>query len=189
MKKSYIALIMIVSLLIAGCPARSLQPLFTEKEKSFNPALIGTWAIENETYTFAQASANSYTVSYYEYAEKSIPGKRQAGDSATYVVHLGKIGEHWFFDSYPIKNASNHHLLSTHIFSQMSLEADTLRFAPLEADWLSKMIKAGTIKISHTMKDDDIILTASTEELQELMRTIGGNSEAFPNPGKLVRVK
>jgi hypothetical protein len=168
------------TMLFAGCPARSINPLFTDQESLFNASLIGSWANEDEIYTFEKLKEKNY---------KLIIHSNTSNDSSLYVVQSGKIGSWWFLDSYPLTSSGEHHYLPVHLITKMTLAGDTLRLASLEADWLAKMISEKKLQIMHVKRNDEVILTASTKELQQLVATIGGNSEAFPNPGMFVRVR
>ncbi|MBI2428239.1 MAG: hypothetical protein HYV29_05485 [Ignavibacteriales bacterium] len=180
MKSFRIALVTVIAIVFAGCPVRSIFPLFTDQDAVLNPALIGTWEADDETYTFEKLKEKNYQL---------VIRSKKESDSTTYVVWLGKIGSHWFLDSYPIVNSDEHHYMSVHVFTRMKLEGDTLRLASLEADWISKMIDEKKIKITHVRRENEVILTASTKELQQLMGTIANNREAFPDENAFVRIK
>jgi hypothetical protein len=80
-------------------------------------------------------------------------------------------------------------MIAIHNIVKMSLEGDTLRMAMLEGDWLKKMIDSSKLKVSHVLLENDPILTVSTEELQQLVLRIAEDRDAFPNPGKFIRMK
>lgn len=162
----------LIAVSFAGCPARSLHPLFTDQDAVFNPSLIGTWEVDDETYTFEKLKEKNYQL---------VIRSKNENDSAVYVVWLGRIGSQWYLDSYPIVNSDEHHYLSVHVFTRMKLDGDTLRLASLEADWISKMIDEKKTRIAHVRRDNEVILTASTKELQQWMGSIAENSEAFPD--------
>lgn len=161
-----------------GCPARSLHPLFTEKDIVFNSSLIGTWLADDVTYTFEQLGDKNYKVTVCS---------TESHDSSLYTAQLGKLGSHWFLDTYPLVTLDEHHYLSVHVFTRLKLQGDTLRLASLEEDWLSEKIRTKALTITHVKKDDEIILTASTKELQQLLMKYGKENDAFPNEGVFVR--
>lgn len=172
--------VILIAALFAGCPARSLHPLFTDQEAVYNPSLIGTWETDDETYTFEKLKEKNYQL---------VIRSKTESDSTIYVVWLGKVGSQWFLDSYPIVNSDEYHYLSTHVFTKMTLAGDTLRLASLEGDWLSKMIDQKKMKIAHVRRDSEVILTASTKELQQWIGTIAEYGEPFPNEDVFVRVE
>jgi hypothetical protein len=170
-----------IAMLFVGCPARSIFPLFTDKELVFNPAFVGTWNSMNkkETYSFQKWDEKMYRLVWSE----------ENGDSAVYRVRIGQIGEFLFLDSYPENKQPDYHVISTHVISKVWIEGDTIRVASLEGDWLKKMTDNNEITIPHIDRGDDVILTASTEELQQFIHRYGGESNAFPNQDILIRGK
>ncbi|MFA6468058.1 MAG: hypothetical protein WCW35_04110 [Bacteroidota bacterium] len=178
MKSLLTAIPFFAALLFLGCPARSIHPLFTENESVSVPGLTGTWNSDDDSYTFDQAAGNRYRL---------LLRSRDENDSIVYSVSSGKLGAFWFLDSSPIKSSNDHHYLSVHVITRLELRGDTLRLASFEADWLKKQIETKLISIPHIVRDSEVILTATTEELQQLITAIGGNDDAFPNPSIYIR--
>ena len=175
-------IVVALAVLFVGCPARSIFPLFGEKDLVFNPSLVGTWVGENEkeTYTFQPSKEKSYNVIVRD----------KKGDTATFTAQLGRLGPFWFLDSYPAKEAHEYHMIRTHVISGIRLDGDSLSISSLEGDWLKNMTESGKLKIPHVTLKNDFILTASTEELQQLVLRFAQDSNAFPeHKGKLSRVK
>ncbi|MDE3057798.1 MAG: hypothetical protein KGJ59_07570, partial [Bacteroidota bacterium] len=111
-------------------------------------------------------------------------------DSVVYAVQLGKLGNSWFLDSFLSGNAGDFHLISMHIISKVEFQsADSFIVSLLESDWLKKKIDDRSVTIDHVERDGDVILTATTVELQQLVTRYADDSGAFPNPGEFVRVK
>ncbi len=174
-----------LAVLIAGCPARSLQPLFAEKDVVFNPLILGTWVNKGDVYTFRQAGEKDYEV-----VVRPDTSSNKGVDSVVYTVQLGKLGNSWFLDSSPEGDPRDFHLLAAHIISKFELQsADSFSIASLESDWLKKKIDDGSVTAAHVNRDGDIILTGATDELQQLVSRYADDSGAFPNPGEFVRVK
>jgi hypothetical protein len=189
MNKMICIVIVGIAVLLVGCPSRSLHPLFSEKDLVFNPSLIGTWVEKDASCTFEKYTDNSYKVTYIELKSDDQKGSGRRVDTAKYIAHLGKIGKHFFLDSYLAEKEGDHHLLPTHLFWRISLQGETLHLAALESDWLKKMIDTRRLKISHVIRDSDVVLTATTADLQRLFLRHSGDDEAFPNPGSFVRSK
>jgi hypothetical protein len=173
-------LITVLVVLFAGCPARSLQPLFFENDKTDNPLLIGTWSTGDETYTFSRSSDNTY---------RAVIRSLTSEDSAQYAVRAGKIGPHWFIDTYPFNSSDEHHFLSVHVFTKMEIVGDTLFLASLESDWLKNQIDEKKIAVTHIKRGSEIILSGSTAELQALFLKIGSEPDAFPHRSHHVKVR
>lgn len=170
----------VCALLIMGCPARSLFPLFSEKDLSFNPDLIGTWVDkDHEEYTFQKSSDKDYTVFYL--------GKD--GETEVFTVQLGRLGNDWFLDSYPRTKNDDYHLLPTHVISQMRLSGDTLRIASLESDYFRDTAPNGSLKSPHAFIQKDLVLTGTSAELQQLILSLADNKAAFPDTTTFIRRK
>lgn len=180
MKTFRVTVSLTIAVLFFGCPARSIHPLFSENDATFNSTLVGIWSNEDETYTFEKGENKSYSL---------VIRPKTENDSVIYTVISGTIGSMWFLDSYPLLNSDEYHFLSTHLISKMEISGDTLRMSSLEADWLLKKVERKEIKIDHIRRENEIILTASTKELQKFISKIATNTEAFPDPNVLVRVR
>jgi len=197
MKKSTFITSFIIVTLIVGC-VRSLYPLFTEEDICFNPKLVGTWTEKDgkNVWIFQKSGEKNYELSYFQAEYGDVLGKMERGDTAKFTAQLGKLGKYYFLDISPgetntkVKNGFyNFHLLPVHSISRIWIEGDTLRLSLLDNDWLKKMIDNNAFKISHSRINDQIILTASTEELQDFVVRYAENNKAFPKPGELLRKK
>lgn len=174
-----------IVLLISGCVVPSLHPLFTEKDLVFDPALIGTWAEEDEeeAWIFLKSGDNAYDLIH---AAEGTPIK--------YEAHLVRLGKFEFLDIYPqepeIKNDFYKlHLIPAHTFWRIWTDGDVLLIARLDPDWLKDMIARKKVKIAHERLDDRIVLTASTKELQKFILKYAEDINAFPDPAELHRQK
>jgi len=161
--------------IFAGCVASSLHPLFTEEDLIFDPALLGTWAEQDEddTLTFKDKGGKAYLLIC-----------TVEGQKLEFEVHLVQLGELKFLDVYPKIEKSHDifHLVPAHTFWKISRDGDILRVARLDADWLMRMVAAEKIKISHQRLEDRIILTAPAKELQKFV--VGYANNAFSDFGE-----
>jgi hypothetical protein len=69
----------------------------------------------------------------------------------------------------------------------MKIDGDTLTLAMLEADWLLKLDKEKKLKTPHVQRENEVILTGTTEELRNFVSAIGTNHDAFPDNSVFVR--
>ncbi len=153
------AILVCFCLLAAGCPARSIFPLFTDKDTSFNPLLVGTWThSDGGTLAFAKSGVAGYHVML-----------REKDETSTYTAHIGKLGNAWFIESFAENADNEYHLLTASVVHRMWLERDSLTISALRNDWLRDMMDDGKLTIKHVLRDGEIILTASTEELQQFV--------------------
>jgi hypothetical protein len=145
--------------LAAGCPARSLSPLFSKSDVAFNPKLVGSWSQSgDEPLIFEKSGENTYLVTLQEKDQKT-----------TYIAQLGKLGNAWFIESSADHSGIDHHLLPAFLVHRVWIDGDSLTLAALRSDWLKEMLDAGKITIPHVRRDGEIILTATTEELQKFV--------------------
>lgn len=174
-------LIICIVFFCMGCPARSFYPFFLEKNLIFNPGLVGAWTDQDkkETYFFQKAEGKNYDIIIC----------KDKGDTSFYRAQLGQIDKKLYLDSYPNEESSDFQLVPTHILSKIFLNGDSLLYASLESEYVKGLIKSKNIKIDYTLQKEEIILTAPTEELQQLILKLAQDEKAFPNPTKLVRVK
>lgn len=170
-----------ICVLFIGCPARSLSPLFDEKDAVFSPTLVGMWKNikEDEVLTFLKSGEKSYDVI----------DREKNGDISTYKVQLGQLRKYWFVDLYSESCKDRYDVLPVHLIWRIWIDNDTLRLASLEGDWLKQMIDTKRLDIPHALQDGDVILTASTEELQQLVLRYADDDKAFPEQDVFVRMK
>jgi hypothetical protein len=181
-KVKYCIIFLIVFLFI-GCPTRSLFPLFLEKDLVFSPLLIGTWidvSKEEHTMTIRQSDQNCYNIISYNLRK---------GDTTLFEAQLGSIGKSWFVDSYIARKMRNEYVIPVHSFSKIWLNKDTLYYATLNGDQLNKMIAKGELTIPHINYGGDILLTASTEQLQQLVMLLADDERVFDKTEILIRLK
>ncbi len=183
MGKVKYSFIFLIAFLLLGCPARSLFPLFLEKDILFSPSLLGTWMDTNKefgTVTVQQSDHNRYNIISYD---------RRKSDTTLFEAQLGTIGNFWFIDSYIAKKNRNECMIPVHFFSKIWLEKDTLRYETIGSAQLNKMIAKGELKIPHVNYEGDILLTASTEQLQQLVLLLADDERVFDKSGILIRLK
>lgn len=174
-----------IVLVLAGCePVPSVHPLFSEHDVVFEPALVGTWVMrENgDTLTFHQSGDKAYEATY---TEENVAVK--------FEVHLIQLGKFLFLDAYPLEQPERFDLIPAHSFYRIRLEVshamegDVLQIAFLDDDWLRKRIEEGEVNIAHERLGTDILLTASTKDLQMFVLKYAEDKEAFPDPEEFRR--
>ena len=188
MRKIKIFFVIGLATLVAGCNP-SLNPLYTEKDLVFEPALVGAWAYENEeevTWECKKSGEKSYELVFTE------KGKAPA----TFEGHLVQLKKYLFLDIYPaaaaIKdNAYEDHLIRSHTFYRIWIEGDSVRLAGLNPEWLQDMSAKKKVKLHFERLPDGMVLTASTQELQEFVLKYADDPEVFSksNTVELHRMK
>jgi len=155
-----------LALAMTGC-VPSLQPLFTDKDTVFEPALNGTW-VQND--------------GDEQWLFNSLPDKsgynaismKQGQYPASFEAHLVCLSGYRFLDLYPadppLANENYAiHFVKAHTFHRVRLEGDVLRIAALDPDWLQTMLQEHSLEIAHSLVDGNIVLTAPTADLQALL--------------------
>lgn len=181
MKKTILPLGLALLLLSCG-PTLSLHPLYTEKDLRFDPGLVGNWnegtSGGTNVLTFSRHDETTYELLYKEKA-----------NTTRLKARLLRLKGHLFLDAVPWDRPANDFFIPVHVIFHLSIAADTLRIAYLDAEWVAKMAKAKKIAISHTEVEGSLLLTASTRDLQKFIIAHANTAAAFPDPGVLYRQK
>ena len=183
---------LMLTMLFGGCLVMSLHPFFTDTDSVFEKLLIGTWTdkADKATLTFKQFGANAYRVTYLQREVSSSPGgKKQSGEPGEFEGHVGRINGVLFLDLYPDKDAWNRlkndalavHLAPTHTISKVWVDGDKLMVASLDHDWLKDLVTKDRTAVAYETVEGAIVLTASTESLQEFLKRNASEPKAFPN--------
>lgn len=184
MRTAKILVVFGIMVFITGC-VPSLHPLFIEKDLVFEPTLVGTWTDEggNNTWYLQKSKDNAYKL---KYTENEAP--------AQFEAHLLQLDKLLFIDLFPEEPETKNdfykgHLILAHSFARIWINGDVVRLAMLDDNWLKDMIKKEKVKIGHEWLDKDIILTASTKDLQKFVLKYAGDDKAFSNVTELQRQK
>lgn len=169
---------------LAGCLVPSLHPLYTETDKLILPGLAGDWLPQDddEVWSFQAEPDSSYALAYIE-----------GEDTSWFVVHLVNLDGTVFMDMYPdpsdvLSDAYKEHLVGVHTFCKIEIDSSELTISILDSDWLRSQIDSGKVSIRHdTLGPGDLVLTANTDELQQFMRSIAADTNAFV-PSQLTRL-
>lgn len=170
-------------LLLAACGPESRNSLFTEKNLVFDPALVGTWAGEGEIYTCERLRDKTYKIIHTALRDRT---------QSRYQAQLGQLGEFLFLDVVPEEPEVKEGPQQAHMFFRLWMQGDDLGVVGLDDDWVKKMIASGKIKLSYERvgkEQNDIVLTASTADLQAFVMKYAEDEQAFPEPMKLRRQK
>jgi len=177
MKRLILPLALLAAL--AGC-VPSLNPLYTEKDLVFDPALLGVWGEANakETWTFEKAGEKKYKLLQTD----------NDGRTGEFEVHLLKLKDHYFLDLYVTEPGGEKWspndlargaiiMRPGHLFLKVTQIQPTLKMAMLDLDWLQKLLEKDPRAVRHEKirfgsaneKDFQLVLTAETKELQRFI--------------------
>jgi hypothetical protein len=161
------ALACLVSLFaLCGC-VPSVQPLYTEADLIFEPAIVGDWADKsgNVAWTFAKAGPKDYTVTFID----------DDGKKGVFSGHLVKVEGAQFMDLYPSELQVEQngyyrgHFVPAHTFVRVQITDAGLKLSGLKPDWMKSFIEANPAAIKHEKLEDRILLTASSKDLQAFL--------------------
>jgi len=180
--------------LLSGCIS-SIHPFYTSKDLAFDPLLVGEWFDKNNSnrWVFESTADSSYTMTYHE---NGIILDTSAITISEFEVHLVNLDGHYFLDLYPGEN--NHIKMSTllattvlpvHLFAKLEYIDGEYLVSFLNGEWLKKSIADKKIDIAYEKTNEQIVLTASTQDLQKMVLQNVDNEEAFIEPTTLVKAK
>jgi hypothetical protein len=157
-----------VALLMAGC-LPSLHPLYNDKTLIFKEELIGKWMQDDGGFwQFKRAGDKEYELRICD---------DQQGEIGRFSAHLIEIKGLMFLDLFPddkpledLDDFYKIHILPVHTFMKVDQINPNLRLRMIDYDEVKKMIENNPNIIKHEVVDDDrIVLTSSTEELQNFV--------------------
>ena len=180
----YVAWSIVVSLLLglSGC-VPSLHELYSEKDLIFEPRLLGEWVEakpdSKSTLIFTKSGDKEYKMVSTDQADKF-----------SFVAHLVKLGDKLFLDISGDSSVDCHTLaLPVHMFFLVSQFEPTLRMRDFSDDWLKEYLKGNPAALKHDIVDKDLVVTASTTELQRFVLGHLNTKGAFAEAVDYVRKK
>jgi hypothetical protein len=191
------ATLALVSIVPTGCDGdgspfvTSLQPFYTQLDLEADFRLNETWTDKEGDVTFAfEQGREKGKEKEYELVVKEKDGERQV--SGKFDVRLVRQGAFWFLDIYP-KNSEGMsefyrmHFIRSHTIARVEMKQDSIQMAFLSASWLEAKIKENSVDTPYLKTDEALLLTGTTEELQELVFRYANDDQAFADPLLLER--
>lgn len=80
-------------------------------------------------------------------------------------------------------------LWPVHVFARVELSGNRLHLARLNDEWLKQAVTSGQIHLAHEVVGEDLVLTASTHDLQRVIADLAFHAEAFGEPVVFRRVR
>jgi hypothetical protein len=165
-----------VMIVFTGCWVLSIDPLYTSDDLVYEEGLVGSWGDpegeSEETWTFSQNDDKSYRLVIKEEGEPD----------AAFEAHLLRLDNRLYMDLFPeepesVSEAMLGHLIPAHSFWTVSLDSNVLALDVISAEWLEKQIDSAKVDIDNIRRDDALVLTAHTQDLQAFV--IEHAAEAF----------
>jgi hypothetical protein len=79
------------------------------------------------------------------------------------------------------------HFIRSHTIARVEMKQDSIQMAFLSASWLEAKIKENSVDTPYLKTDEALLLTGTTEELQELVFRYANDDQAFADPLLLER--
>ena len=191
------ATLALMSIVPTGCDSdgnpfvMSLQPFYTQVDLEADSRLNETWTDKEGDVTFAfEQRREKGKEKEYELVVKEKDGEQQV--SGKFEVRLVQVGAFWFLDIYPksregVNEFYRMHFIRAHTITRVEIKQDSIQMAFLSASWLKAKIKENRVDTPYVKADDALLLTGTTEELQELVFCYASDDQAFADPLLLER--
>jgi hypothetical protein len=160
----------------------SLSPFYLKTDLQTDLRLAGTWTDQegDVSFTFEAGVEKEYAL---------VVKEREGGQetSGEFEAHLLRLGESWFIDFFPKNNSGEDefhrvHFFRGHSIAQVELRQDSMQMAFLSASWLRGRIEEKSIDTPYVKADGTLLLTGTTEEVQELADLYANDEKAFAEP-------
>lgn len=118
-------------------------------------------------------------------------------DTSVFDGILSKLDEYYFLDLIPNDNCVGDKigdsniggmLIRTHGFFKIELEGDQLKVNTIVLDAFEDLIKKQKVRIEHIERDDKLIITAKTPEIQKFLIKFA-DTEIFNDPDEALMLK
>lgn len=167
----------LASVLYSTACVPSINPFCADSDVYMDPSLLGTWSDEDgeETWTFVYNDDKTYLLTYTD----------DNGKSGAFTARLFKLGDKTFLDIEPLRPQRNvngfysGHLLSMHTVYVISMDGKKGRLGFLDPEYLKATFEKDPDALSHTVVDEEIVLTATTEKLKAFLISIATKPDAF----------
>lgn len=182
-----------LAFMLFGC-VPSLHKLYTPDVEVFEESLLGAWTSGDDLWEFERLEkpGNDQTEAKLYYALRITDNDKEI--PAAFEAHLVKLDEMLFLDLYPkdatkgYNNWYTVHVLPVHTFMRMELKDEELGLRVMNPDAMNKLVEKDPDVIRHEIvKDDRLVLTASTAELQQFLKDYADHDEIYGEPEKFER--
>jgi hypothetical protein len=180
------------SIAASGCDGEgpafvmSLQPVYTQLDLEADARLNGTWSDKegDVTFSFEQGTEKGKQDEYKLVVKEKNGEKEESGEFEARVVRLGGT---YFLDIYPESNQAGSefyrlHFARAHTIARVEIDEDSIKLAFMSGSWLKAKIGEKSVDSACVEVDDALLLTGTTEEVQDLVYSHANDDKAFPDP-------
>lgn len=193
MKHKIIFSILLLSWLFSSCLIKSFNPFFHKEDVVFDDRLLGKWIDQDDgQWSFEKNKVekdqdqNKKQHPYY-----ILNYREDDGEVSRFMTTLFKLDDAFYLDFFPdLETISDRELLAVHTLPVHSLakfgftEDGQVSIRWFNEEWLGELIEQSKTQIKHEVIHYDgdegtVVLSASTEALQQFIREHGNDPEAF----------
>ncbi len=195
MKQLSKLLLIAIAAIFSGCVVQSLHPLYTKDDLVYEPKLIGRWVDpenDDESWSFAKSEGHEHRYDVV-YTDNGKPGH--------FHGHVVKLDGVLYLDLLPIPDDDGNALRTLglfpiHIVFKLRTIEPRLEMDLMDFDWLTEQLEIDPAMLRHERVDlegdsdpDDrqILITASTKDLQSFVIKQAANPDAWDQGEPLVR--
>lgn len=197
----------VILYLFTGCYLQSVHPLVPFKEAVLLDGLEGRWESGDQRWTFINDPSHFTDIPFGDDLDLSDDDKKEfesvyliiledlqssSEDSVLLVGSIGKFNDEYFIDLSMFysdeSKVENYYNFPVHIFSKIDIENGVLSLEYFEGSWIKEQIENNRVRIKHEQNESgDILITASTKELQKFVTKYADDPKAFDEPLNLNR--
>lgn len=186
---------LLFALLSIGCTnAYNLYPLHDKTVATTDDNLVGKWD------GIDQKNGKEVRICCWTFEKDGDTYKAMVPDpddkmEFVSTLHLVKLGDAIFVDAagadlkYTHTTQVGFPQMKAHMFGRIWIDKDTLRFAMLDDVWLKETAKTGSPPLAFLEVDNDIVITATTAQLQAFARQYADDTKVFSDTYDLRRHK
>jgi hypothetical protein len=186
MRERMSLVLLAASFLLGGCAA-SLHPVAPEKDRVFDPSLLGKWMETKEVgetteFLVEKEEPDGYRMSFVH------PGKTL---KVAYSVRVFRLGGALFYDATfsnvtlkdEMLDAADLGVYRDHFFGKVWIGPDEIRVRMLNEDWLEKALDSKKVMLRYEKGDSYsgiiTLLTGPPEEIRAFMQKYADDKDAF----------
>jgi len=177
------------SIVATGCDSdgslftTSLQPFYTQLDLEADSRLNGLWSDKEGDVTFSfEERKEKGKEKEYKLVVKEKDGEQEV--SGEFEARVVRLGAFYFLDIYPQSSKEGNefyraHFIRAHTIARVEISQDSIQMAFLSARWLKAKMDEKSVDTPCVEVDDTLMLTGTTEEVQELVFSHANDDGAF----------
>lgn len=209
MKRIILAVFILVT--FSGCYLKSVHPLVEQKEAVLIPELQGTWIHGKELWTFIHDPNQIENLDLSIWDMEADTTADEANEDPVYLVLVSdlddmekepialqgmitELNDQFFLDLtiFTIDGGGSDDLVAAHnypvhTFSKIEVNKEEASISFFKSSWIKMLIEGNRVRIKHEKTGEDILITASTNELRKFVEKYGEDVMAFEDPISLTR--